>query len=46
MLVIWLEATCAAAEAEGDDSIAPVRLSHLPQLELWAGTGASEGLGL
>ena len=33
----WLEATRAAAEAEGDDSSLPYALSHLPQLELWAG---------
>jgi DNA-binding CsgD family transcriptional regulator len=33
----WLEATRAAAEAEGDESSLPYALSHLPQLELWAG---------
>ncbi|HTW09535.1 MAG TPA: AAA family ATPase [Acidimicrobiales bacterium] len=33
----WLESTRAAAEAEGDDSSLPYALSHLPQLELWAG---------
>ena len=32
----WLEATRAAAEAEGDESSLPYALSHLPQLELWA----------
>jgi DNA-binding CsgD family transcriptional regulator len=33
----WLELTHAAAIAEGDDSSLPYALSHLPQLELWAG---------
>jgi DNA-binding CsgD family transcriptional regulator len=33
----WLEATRAAAETEGDESSLPYALSHLPQLELWAG---------
>ncbi len=39
----WLEATRAVAEAEGDDSSLPYALSHLPQLELWAGNWERAG---
>jgi DNA-binding CsgD family transcriptional regulator len=36
----WLEATRSAAIEEGDDASLPYALSHLPQLELWAGDWA------
>lgn len=37
----WLEVTRQAALDEGDESSLPYALSHLPQLELWAGDWAT-----
>jgi DNA-binding CsgD family transcriptional regulator len=37
---LWLDATLTASRIEGDDSSLPYALSHLPQLELWAGNWA------
>ena len=36
----WLDVTLSASRIEGDDSSLPYALSHLPQLELWAGNWA------
>jgi DNA-binding CsgD family transcriptional regulator len=36
----WLERTYQSALDEGDDGSLPYALSHLPQLELWAGNWA------
>ena len=36
----WLETTRQAALGEGDEGSLPYALSHLPQLELWAGNWA------